>query len=225
MRATPSRGDFTDPRIGASKVDARTRESGRERKDAPKMNSWASGSMFPRRPPMNKRVDRSRSTRFGNSPNWTRNPEPRCARRRIRVPSSRTRRSEAEAEARFRPRLRTDAFRPTASGGRTGSKENRPGGKLACLRADSRSSPVETASNSGRIGRPAPSHNPPSPPRPAGRPSIVSGLPGAGSADERHQELVELRDDRWQVRRVRHAHLAEEGCPLRLLHRIGPEGR
>lgn len=86
-------------------------------------------------------------------------------------------------------------------------------------------SPVETASNSGRIGRPAPSHNPPSPPRPAGRPSIVSGLPGAGSADERHQELVELRDDRWQVRRVRHAHLAEEGCPLRLLHRIGPEGR
>jgi hypothetical protein len=68
VRATPPRGDFTDPRIGASRVDARTRESGRERKDAPKMNSWASGSMFPRRPPMNKRVDRSRSTRLGNSP-------------------------------------------------------------------------------------------------------------------------------------------------------------
>ena len=84
---------------------------------------------------------------------------------------------------------------------------------------------IETASNGGRIGRAAPSHNPPSLPRPAGRPSIVSGFPGAGSADERHQELVELRDDRRQVRRVRRAHLAEEGCPLRLLHRIGPEGR
>ncbi len=64
MRATPPRGDFTDPRIGASGVDARTRESGRERKDAP----GASGSMFLRPPRMNKRVDRSRSTRFGNSP-------------------------------------------------------------------------------------------------------------------------------------------------------------
>jgi len=84
---------------------------------------------------------------------------------------------------------------------------------------------IETASNGGRIGRAAPSHNPPSAPRPAGRPSIVIGLPGTGSTDERHQELVELRDDRRQVRRVRHAHLAEEGCPLRLLHRVGPEGR
>ena len=117
------------------------------RKMPPRMNSWASGSMFARRPPMNKRVDRSRSTRFGNSPTWTRNPGPRGARRRIRVPRSRTRRAEAEAEARFRPRLRTDAFRPTASGGRTGSKENRPGGKLACLRAGSRSSPSETDPN------------------------------------------------------------------------------
>ena len=67
---------------------------------------------------------------------------------------------------------------------------------------------IETASNGGRIGRPAPSHNPPSPPRPAGRPSIVSGLPGTGSTDERHQELVELGDDRRQIRRVHHAHLA-----------------
>ena len=63
VRATPPRGDFTDPRIGASRVDARTRESGRERIDA----SSASGSMFPSRPSMNKRVDRSRSTRLGNS--------------------------------------------------------------------------------------------------------------------------------------------------------------
>ena len=44
VRATPQRGDFTDPRIGASKVDARTRESGREQEDAPSV----SGSMFPR---------------------------------------------------------------------------------------------------------------------------------------------------------------------------------
>jgi hypothetical protein len=51
----------------------------------------------------------------------------------------------------------------------------------------------------------------------------VSGLPGTRSTDERHQELVELRDDRRQVGAARHAHLAEEGCPLRLPHASVPK--
>ena len=67
VRATPPRGDFTDPRIGASGVDARTRESGRERGDAPRRLRID----VPASPPMNKRVDRSRSTRFGNSVSTT----------------------------------------------------------------------------------------------------------------------------------------------------------
>ena len=47
-RANAPQGDSTDPRDGANRVDARTRESGKEQEGALKMNSSASVPMFPR---------------------------------------------------------------------------------------------------------------------------------------------------------------------------------